>query len=461
MRRNQHHMLTDTNTEEQDKAFHKQTLGMEERWGQLKPSTPFETLWDRYLSSPRSKAQLKNRKRWQVAFSAFMILIAMGVTAVFTSPEVRAALAQFPFMKMLLKDGGFDDFGLSKIEKEHLGVQVDQSVTDKGIRFKMDEVFYDGVQIVLNYDVEYLDKKGKIDAKDASVYYHLDVIGADPTIMSTHKFTILKDHTFIGSTLIDAYQYLDGYQLHMKISQIGRVKGDWSVTVPLSVDKTSSHTKTFLPNKSFVINGIKRTVERITMTPVSTQLVIKSEDMEDRRLSYWMQDNLQTRFQGAGGLGGHGKSIQNFSATSVINPYPDYVEILVRENSTDSIVLEDQTEQTVLLDGHFPIELKGEYGGKVTITKVEYTAEGTTVYYEASDVSNQNPFLLLVDSQDRHAHLGQPIRLSRDKFIFKMKYPVVDTHSPVHVMLNMNKYKPGFEPQEPVKIKIPLDWSKP
>lgn len=460
MRRNQHHMLTDTNTEEQDKAFHKQTLGMEERWGQLKPSTPFETLWDRYLSSPRSKAQLKNRKRWQVAFSAFMILIAMGVTAVFTSPEVRAALAQFPFMKMLLKDGGFDDFGLSKIEKEHLGVQVDQSVTDKGIRFKMDEVFYDGVQIVLNYDVEYLDDKKKMDEKDIGVYYDLKIADG-PEDMSwggTHKFTKLSDRTFIGTTLLGANKFLDGKRLVMKINQIGNVKGDWSVTVPLSVDKTSSHTKIFFPNLTFEVDGKKRTVERITITPVTTQVVIKSEDKQDMSISYGLQDNLQTWLQSGGGIGGGGEFIGNFSPPSAINPYPAYVELLARKQVK---VTPQSTAKTANLEGHYPVELAGEGRGNIKITKVEFNAGETVVYYEASDTYNQNPNLLLVNAKGEYPSIGQPERISKEKFLFRKKYPAMEADLPVQAKLYNLEYAPGTEPPEPVKILIHLDWSKP
>lgn len=445
----------------QDQTIRKATSSMEERWGALEPSNTFESVWGKYRSSAASRERrIKHKRNRKLAVSILWIVIFAGISAIFVSPEVRASLAQFPYMKMLLKDGGFEDIGLSKIEKDHLGVQVDQSVMDHGIRFKMDEVFYDGVQIVLNYDVEYLDDKKKMDEKDIGVYYDLNIEDG-PEHMSwggTHKFTQLSDRTFIGTTLFEADKYIDGKMLEMTIKQIGRVKGDWSVTVPLSVDKTTPHTRIFYPNVTFEVDGFKRMVERITFTPVSTQIVIKSEDKQDMRITYGLQDNLQTWLPSGGGFGGGGEFIGNFSPPTAINPNPEYIEILARKQVK---ITPQSTADTADLKEIYPVELAGEGGGSIKITNVEFHAGETIVYYEASDVDNQNPSLVLVNEKGEYHGTGQPERISKEKLLFKKKYPAMEADPPVQAKLYHLQYTPGEEPPEPVRILIPLDWSMP
>ncbi|BFH63562.1 DUF4179 domain-containing protein [Paenibacillus azoreducens] len=458
---NRDRIYGDENLRQQDALLRSKTQEMPDRLGNLVPHTTFQAVWGKHHQFlMQNGVRSKRKKRWGIAACGLVMAIIVAGTAFYTSPEVRAALAKFPFMKMLLKDGEFKEhYGLSQIEKQDLGVKLNRSVTDQNIRFTVDEIFYDGIQIVLNYDVEYLNAKEKINEKDASVYYNLAIIGAEPDMMSTHKFTILNDHSFIGSTLIDAYQYLDGYQLQMNISQIGQVKGDWSVTIPLSVSKTDPHTKTFFPNKVFEMDGKKRTVERITMTPVTTQIVIRSEDKkEGSDLSFNIRDNLQTLFYSNGGLAGNGKYINNFAPPSSINPYPEYIEIAVNKKMRMNHLV--QHEETAALTNKFPIILKGAHGGTVLITKVEYSEDGTMLYYEASDAENQYPMIVLMDSKE-HVNISEPVRIAKDRFAFKMKYPKLDIRSSLKAKVFINEYEPGYKPEPPVWVKIPLDWSKP
>ncbi|MFU1797598.1 DUF4179 domain-containing protein [Paenibacillus azoreducens] len=458
---NRDRIYGDENLRQQDALLRSKTQEMPDRLGNLVPHTTFQAVWGKHHQFlMQNGVRSKRKKRWGIAACGLVMAIIVAGTAFYASPEVRAALAKFPFMKMLLKDGEFKEhYGLSQIEKQDLGVKLNQSVTDQNIRFTVDEIFYDGIQIVLNYDVEYLNAKEKINEKDASVYYNLAIIGAEPDMMSTHKFTILNDHSFIGSTLIDAYQYLDGYQLQMNISQIGQVKGDWSVTIPLSVSKTDPHTKTFFPNKVFEMDGKKRTVERITMTPVTTQIVIRSEDKkEGSDLSFNIRDNLQTLFYSNGGLAGNGKYINNFAPPSSINPYPEYIEIAVNKKMRMNHLV--QHEETAALTNKFPIILKGAHGGTVSITNVEYSEDGTMLYYEASDAENQYPMIVLMDSKE-HVNISEPVRIAKDRFAFKMKYPKLDIRSSLKAKVFINEYEPGYKPEPPVWVKIPLDWSKP
>lgn len=457
-RRSKRHVIND-----EDVLIRLAVESIPDRIGHLTPSSSFDEVWQRHqltLEGQSNHYYLKMKKRVVVSVSAIVIALVCIVTAGFISPEVRAAFGKFPFIKMLLEDGGLEEQGLSRIEKQDLGVPVNQSVTDKDIQFTMDEVFYDGIQIVLNYDVKYLHKKGKITDKDSGVYYTLHIIGARPNMISTHKFSIVGDSTFMGSTLIDAYQYLDGYQLQMDISKIGQTKGNWTVKVPLSVVKTDPQTKTFFPNKSFMSNNNKMTVERITMTPVTTQVVITSNGTgPDYKFNFGLRDDLQTQFTPGGGLGGSGEYIGNFGPPPAINPEPQFVSIMVYNNSRIDGSAIKPREETMDVDGEYPLIMKGQHGGIIKINKVDFLDDETIVYYEASDAKNQAPFLQLIDLEGPHPKIGQPVRTSRDRFLYQMKFPKVNHESPIRIQLNVNEYVAGQEPKAPIEVKIPLDWT--
>lgn len=467
---NRDRIYGDENLRQQDALLRSKTQEMPDRLGNLVPHSTFQAVWGKHHQFlMQNGVRSKRKKRWGIAACGLVMAIIVAGTAFYTSPEVRAALAKFPFMKMLLKDkdGALPLYGLSQIEEQDLGTKVNQSVTDQNIRFTVDEVYFDGIQIVLNYDVEYLNAKDKINEKDSSVDYKFSIIGAEPGWSSTYKSAILNDHAFIGSMVIviEADQYLDGYQLQMNISRIGQVKGNWSITVPLSVSKTAPYTKTFFPNKDFVIDGKKGTVERITMTPVTTRVIIRSEDkIEFRRLVFDIRDNLHTSFYGIGGRGGANEMIYNFGPRSLINPYPEYIEIIVQQLGDKLMEVKGNPikyyEETTSLNNKFPIILKGKQGGTVSITNVEYSEDGTMLYYEASDAENQYPMIVLMDSKE-HVNISEPVRIAKDRFAFKMKYPKLDIRSSLKAKVFINEYGPGYKPEPPVWVKIPLDWSKP
>ncbi|MEI0740165.1 hypothetical protein VQ056_32080 [Paenibacillus sp. JTLBN-2024] len=110
----------------------------------------------------------------------------------------------------------------------------------------------------------------------------------------------------------------------------------------------------------------------------------------------------------------------------------------------------------------FPVELKGRNDGKVTVTRVDYKDEGTILTYEASDAENQRPTLILTDSNEKEHHsIGQPVRISKERFDFQMKFPKLESGSLKQINMTMYDYKPGYEPKPPTTIRVPLDWSKP
>ncbi len=452
-------------------TLHSDKKGTEQDWSmesseaaqsrlkRLSPSFTFEELWELHRQSvensrPSIKGSMMLRKKWVILGNA-VILGAILLTGIgLYSPNVGAALKKVFFIDLFYKNvPGIMDNGLYQIEKQNLGTATDVSVTDRNIRLTVAEVFYDGIQFVVNYQVEYLKKK-KITEEDAAVYYDYEFEGASPQMGGTHAFTITGDHTFVGTTVFDTEPLPENARLHIAIRRIGTTDGNWDVTVPVSLGKTKPLTKIVRPQITGSYEGKTFVVDQITFTPVGTQVVVKTDQLLS--LYYFLEDDLETRFDSAGGMGRNGEERSNFGPLSEINPKPQYVTLLVGkmasgQSSTQRDEYADYTGPESL-----PVTLRGAKGGRVTITDVQFLEDSTVVYYEASDAANQRPYLILEDSSGgRFTSNKNAVRVSRESFAYKLEYPKLPS-IPFKFEMVVDEY--SKERKEPMKIKIPIDW---
>ncbi|KEQ23833.1 DUF4179 domain-containing protein [Paenibacillus tyrfis] len=432
---------------------------VQSRLKQLGPSFTFEELWELHKRSvgksrPSGKGSMTLRKKGMILGYAVIVCAILLTGIGLYSPSIGAALQKVFFIDLFYKNvrGGIDS-GLYQIEKQNLGTTTDVSVTDQDIRLTVAEVFYDGIQFVVNYQVDY-PKKQKIKEEDAAVYYNYKFKDAHPTMIGTHAFTITGDHTFIGTTVFNTEPLPENARLHIEIRRIGTTDGNWDVTVPISLSKAKPLTKIVRPQTAGTYEHKKFIVNQITFTPVGTQLVIET----DEELSFLLEDDLETRFDNAGGMGGKGEVRRNFGLPSEVNPKPPYVILVVGDATNEPLNTLRQREEYADYTGpgSLPVTLKGARGGTVTITDVQFLEDSTVVYYEASDAANQKPFLILEDSSgERFTSQKNDVRTSRDSFAYKVEYPKLPS-SRFKFELVVNEY--SQEPKEPVKIKIPIDW---
>lgn len=288
---------------------------VQSRIRQLSPSFTFEELWMKHTEDTGEKRSIAPRAiklptRWIWVSNAVLLCAILLGGLGWYSPSVGAALKKIFFIDLFYqKTGGLFDNGLYQIEKQNLGTPANISVTDKNIQLTVAEVFYDGVQLVINYQVDYL-KKNKITEEDASFYYEYHFEGVHSTMMGTHEFSITGDHTFVGTTVFNIEPVPDHTKLNIKIPMIGTTFGNWDVTVPITIDKALPLTKIVQPQLEGTSGGHKFVVGQLTLTPVSTQIVVKTEDSAE--LVYWLEDDLETPFASGGGMGGEGEQRVNF-----------------------------------------------------------------------------------------------------------------------------------------------------
>lgn len=117
-----------------------------------------------------------------------------------------------------------------------------------------------------------------------------------------------------------------------------------------------------------------------------------------------------------------------------------------------------QAEDRQRLNGSFPITLKGNEGGTVKITSVDYEEKQTVVYYEASQVMSQITPLSLEEEQGHPIFpKGQPVRISRDKLAFKLIFPPVQPSDKLEIVANSFTYTKDIQQ---FRLRIPIEWTK-
>ncbi|ETT48293.1 hypothetical protein C162_15530 [Paenibacillus sp. FSL R7-269] len=424
-------------------------------------SVHFDELWQLHTGgvkqAPRGRHQLSSYKKWIISVTAALTVTAGSIIGIgFISPTVAEALRVIPFFDYLYAKGVYTA-NLKVIEQKQLSSPVGLEAKDRGITFEMAEVYYDGVQLVLNYEVTYPASSPPISEKDAEVYYELHLRGHEPQSIYTHDFTITGDHTFVGTTRQSfGDKDLPGQlTLDMTINAIGVTKGNWDLTIPLDASKSAALTSTVYPKDlNFTYKKSLYTLEKLTLGPVNTQVIVRNLYPRDQ-LNVILQDDIGTLYTDQGGGATNDYYYFNFSPLTVLNPKPAHVTLIVIEPLENGAV--KQTEDRQRLNGSFPITLKGNEGGTVKVTSIDYEEKQTVVYYEASQVMSQITSLYLEEKQGHPIFpKGQPVRISRDKLAFKLIFPPVQSSDKLEIMARYFSYP---EDIQQFRLRIPVQWT--
>ncbi|OAB37091.1 hypothetical protein PMSD_09825 [Paenibacillus macquariensis subsp. defensor] len=392
-----------------------------------KLSISFDDVWKLH----NNEAAGVNKKRYYSPFvkwslgigTATIIFVGSLMGTGFIPPQIANALRNIPFFDYLYSAGGYSD-GLIQIQKKKLStILTGASITDQDIEFRVVEVFYDGIQVVLNYEVNYPDSSPNITDKEASIYYHINFEHIQPDLISTHEFTITGDHSFAGTTLMgfgSSEDLPDKLQLNLSVERIGTTPGKWDVSLPLSKEKSEAITKTIYPYVGFTLNNSKYTVEKLVFGPVSTQLVIKGKFELLDQIGFIIEDDIGTILGGQGGGGGSMNSrYSSFSPLKELNPNPNYITLIMLDNYGIEEVVD-----RLPLEGTYPMAFKGNDEGKLTVTNIDFQEKQTIVYYDASQPISQLTTIYLENKNGEHISPKEaPIRIAKDSFSFKLVFP--------------------------------------
>ncbi|WP_379152045.1 DUF4179 domain-containing protein [Paenibacillus sp. sgz5001063] len=428
-----------------------------------KPSFGFEEVWSKYAQA--GNPACVNRRfysrwlKWGASITVSLIVasgVIIGIGAF--SPQVAEALRNIPFFDYLYDKGG-DTGDLKRIEEKNLTTSTNVSARDKGIDFNVVNVFYDGIQVVLNYEVSYPESTPQLTEKEAAVYYNLSFSGIQPDSISTHDFTITGEHTFVGTTRMNIGEkdMPAELQLNMTVDCIGITKGKWDVSIPLSKQKSEELTKIVYPKGlEFNYKNTKFSVDKLVFGPVTTQVVIGNV-IPYYQFDLVMEDDIGNLYKNYGASGATQDYYYfNLPPLSELNPNPKYITLTLTEHTgeNDSI----QTDVYTQLGEEYPVVLQGDLGGKLSITGIEYDEKETVVYYEANKDLNRNTRISLKDKQGVMIFAqGQPVRTNREKLTFKLRFPPMKKNNVAAVVAYPITTSDKIQM---FKFEIPLEWAK-
>lgn len=427
-----------------------------------KPSVQFEDLWSRHTSRTQRTAALQRPFapffRWSVGLGVILLTSVIVMCAGIISPQVAEALRNIPFLQYLY-DKGVDTADLQRIDEHNLTDNVRLAAQDQGIVFEMVNVYYDGIQLVMNYEVEYPESLPAITEEQAAVYYKLSFKDIEPTSISTHDFTITGEHTFVGTTRLNFgnESMPEKLMLTMAVDCIGTTRGDWDITLPLDRYKSEMLTKTLYPQGiGFTYAKEEYNVQKLILGPVTTQLVIQKSNPY-YNFNAQLEDDMGTIYSDQGGDGATLDYYYfNFSPLSEMNPKPEYMTITLTEPVENEQI--KQTEERKRLGGVYPLVLQGNHGGTVTVTNVEFKENRTVVTYEASQPESQNTWLTLEDKEGGMIFpKGQPVRISRDSLTFQLNFSGIEPDETIHIVAQSYSYSDSVQR---FKLRIPLKWDE-
>ncbi|WP_405113519.1 DUF4179 domain-containing protein [Paenibacillus sp. FSL K6-1217] len=426
-------------------------------------SVHFDELWQLHIGrvkeAPRGRRRLSPYRKWVMGATAMLAVTAGSIIGIgFISPPVAEALRVIPFFDYLY-DKGADRGELKPIEQKHLSNPADALITDKGITFNLVEEYYDGISLVINYEVTYPSSSERITGKEAAVFYKLNFEGHHPQRISSHDFTITGDHTFVGTTRLSFgdKDLPDQLRLNMSIDCIGTTRGNWDVSVLMDRRKSAALSTTVYPKDlDFTYDNSLYTVDKLTLGPVTSQVIVM-KSYPHPWLYVMLEDDIGTLYMNKGGDGATDEYYYfNFSPLTEFNPKPEYMTLIAYETLENKQIKSEEDRQS--LNGSLPLTLQGNQGGTVTVTAVDYEEKQTVVYYEASQVMSQLTELTLLQGQNQPiTQTGQPVRISRDKLAFKLIFPPVQPSDKLEIMARSLSYR---EDVQQFRLRIPIQWNE-
>ncbi|SEM70552.1 DUF4179 domain-containing protein [Lihuaxuella thermophila] len=263
----------------------------------IKDSRP--TAWSerKVPSQPGGK---KMKKMIAATAAGLVVLTAAGAIA---SPTFAEYLG-FSYVKDL---GRF--LGISEKNVKNAFNKQGIEVTDNGITLRIEDILADTNRILVSYQL--LDKNGQVIDPQ-----YLDPIGYRRTVIeewkkngepiTEEKLKPLETLVFladekgkrmvqlsrwdqekkkIGSYVFDHLPEDLPNQIYFKLEarQIGQVKGNWKLSIPIDLTKPKQAANVYKINKKFSSHGVEAGVQQIAYTPTMTKLTLSKNLVQSER----------------------------------------------------------------------------------------------------------------------------------------------------------------------------------
>ncbi|MBC2398029.1 DUF4179 domain-containing protein [Clostridium tetanomorphum] len=250
------------------------------------PSVFHNCIEDTLTSLENIKPKKKNNKKKQVIAAAITITCLTGIA--FSVPTLAKNI---PAINNILNGKSVFDpkeknpynFGLDNTNLKEYTNQVNQSIKSGGITITVKEVAYDGNKVFLGYIIQgekdiLMDSSGK--APDVFPGHSTTIDGKRPS-SGGYDFKKIDNKTYVMREEIDispSNSIPDKFRFTTKFRLVSGIKGVWDFDFIVSQENFKNKCKTIPVRKHFNIDNNKFTIEKLSLTPLSSVL-----NMTDKR----------------------------------------------------------------------------------------------------------------------------------------------------------------------------------
>ncbi|MGD8192225.1 DUF4179 domain-containing protein [Brevibacillus ginsengisoli] len=328
----------------------------------------FNRMWeqiDQRLSEQRPSVPLAKRKSWRklqwiVSSTAVACMLSVAVGA-YVSPAFAAYLKSF-------FERNDVDMGLQAGAKQGFAEESQLHTTDQGITLKVLEVLADPSRVVMTVGLEQggkqldasklLTNKILYSGYSQSGFYLKNNQGwfGSGGIHQVYRHSPYIDLEFLVNERVDLKQLA----LNMNLKQIGEVKGNWKLEVPIDMQKSLAATQTIQVNQDIQTpQGLIITWKDIIQTPTTTRINLDThwtsealKKIKNRSLPYEMVDEIMFHLEDEQGKIVATSDFANASQGPILQNHDSESSRNMERSFQYSFVPLDKNHQyTLVLDG--------------------------------------------------------------------------------------------------------------
>lgn len=274
---------------------------------------------------------------------------------------------------------------------------INISKTYKGIEVTVNEIVTDNSSITIAYTIKN-DKKFEENIQDPHIRIDkFKINDRDYGSGMSQKGEFINEKTYIAYQsfhFIRDEEIPESFKLDLGISEIGDVRGNWDFKFDVSgigKENIAKEYNIFAPLKSVSLPNEDIVIEKISLTPINTNISISGvyKNLSDNKgeENEWFlfdDDNMQVQSKSAGGS----SSGENFERELIFDPVkkmPKKLKVVpykyINSNDTTRTVVSEK------INSKYPIELSQGKIGKLTIDKIEFLKEKTSVHYKVEGIA--------------------------------------------------------------------------
>jgi len=401
-----------------------------------------------------------------VAFSCF---IAVG----FVNPEMAKAVRSLPVIGSVFEMLG--DTGIRQAGEGGLSSRSSVSVENQGITMTITEVLYDGILLSIGYVIE-----GGSDIRPERP--ELYVNGKSFNFSSGARGQEIKDSIYAGLVSYKPSEALpDQFTLKLEYNKMrdwgnkvdaspAIVNGNWTFEIPVKKLTEGIYTKAFTDNNAPQVQSGDTSLEarQLSFSPALTSVDIDLiEPVELGEIPF--RENLFQIIDDRGVilqyLGASSSSQSNDGDKlrltefrleyAPVDQIPEYLIVRPYVNIHAESNTEPVYHRAAL--GELPLTLSQGAVGSVTISKIEFDTDDTSIYYS---VEGSNPYeqasSVWIEDETRTKYRGttpQLVKAEPEQYSFVMKLPPIDKQTRL-TLLTMEMSTPQIDKQ--LEFKIPV-----